>query len=237
MRCLTPQPLAGVRAITFALSVTFCSAALPAATPAAVPVGARAAGESAAADREFRAALARAPDLGQGRELFATCAACHSSDGSGIDDGSVPAIAGQYAPVIVKELTDFRNDRRWDIRMEHFVDRHHLQGPQQIADLAGFVAGLPWRPSPSHGDGTALESGTGAYFQQCAACHGVLGRGAADRLVPRLAGQNYAYLVREIHDTGDERRPNMAPGHVVLLGRLSVEEINGISDYLSRLSP
>jgi hypothetical protein len=43
--------------------------------------------------------------------------------------------------------------------------------------------------------------------------------------------------VREIHDTGDERRPNMAPHHVVLLGQLSVEEINGISDYLSRLNP
>ncbi len=220
------------RPITLMLAVALCSPALAAGSSAV-----NSADEASAAKREFRATLARVPDLGKGRSLFETCAACHSSDGSGIDDGSVPAIAGQYAPVIIKELTDFRNDRRWDIRMEHFVDRHHLQGPQQIADLAGFVAGLPWRPSPSHGDGTALESGTGAYFQQCAACHGVLGRGAADRLVPRLAGQNYAYLVREIHDTGDERRPNMAPGHVVLLGRLSVEEINGISDYLSRLSP
>jgi cytochrome c553 len=71
-----------------------------------------------AAQQEFRAAMQRTPDINRGRELFATCAACHNVDGSGIEDGSVPAIAGQYYAVIVKQLTDFRDDSRWNLRME-----------------------------------------------------------------------------------------------------------------------
>jgi cytochrome c553 len=191
----------------------------------------------ATAQQEFREAVGRVPNLAHGRELFATCAACHSSDGSGIDDGSVPSIAGQHFPVIVKQLTDFRNDRRWDVRMEHFVDRHHLAGPEDIADVAGYVNSLPLRPTPKIGDGSALRLGASVYFRSCEGCHGAVGEGDAARLRPRLAGQHYGYLVRQIHDSGDGRRPNMTMDHVRLVRRLSLEELSGVADYLSRLNP
>ena len=45
---------------------------------------------------ELRAASAAVPDARRGDEIFATCAACHGVDGSGLPDGSVPVIGSQY---------------------------------------------------------------------------------------------------------------------------------------------
>ncbi|MGB8327961.1 MAG: c-type cytochrome [Steroidobacteraceae bacterium] len=219
-----------VRIATFALSLATAIAASLAltSTPALA---------LSPAQEEFRVAVQRVPDLAKGEELFGTCAACHSHDGSGIADGSVPAIAGQHFPVIVKQLTDFRHDRRWDVRMEHFVDRHHLAGPSEVADVAGYLSRLAPQPSARVGDGSSLGAGTSVYFRLCSRCHGSSGIGDAARLVPRLAGQHYAYLVRQIHDTADGRRPGMAVDHVRLVRGLSVEQINGVADYLSRMRP
>jgi cytochrome c553 len=81
----------------------------------------------------------------------------------------VPAIAGQHFRVIVKQLVDYRHDKRWDIRMEHFTDRHLLAGPQDLADIAGFVSRLPRPALVAHGNGEALQRGTSVYFRDCRA--------------------------------------------------------------------
>ena len=120
---------------------------------------------------EFRAAVAATPDLSRGEQLFDTCRACHNSDGSGTSDGNVAAIGGQHYRVVLQQLVDFRHDKRWDIRMEHFVDRHHLKGPQELADVAAYVSSLPRPWPPSFGDGKDLKLGAGVYLARCAGCH------------------------------------------------------------------
>jgi cytochrome c553 len=190
-----------------------------------------------AAQPEYRAAMARTPDLQRGRELFATCAACHNADGSGAADGSVPAIAGQYRDVIVKQLTDFRADQRWNVRMEKVLYQRHLTEPADFADLAAYASQLPRRATRNVGDGTALRAGTSVYFRSCSGCHGALGEGSASRLTPRLGGQHYGYLLRQIRFAGDRRRPNMAAAHEQGVRKLSMDDIRGVADYLSRLDP
>ena len=85
------------------------------------------------------------PNFEHGAELFEVCAACHGADGAGTSDGTVPAIAGQHFRVVLKQLVDYRHDQRWDIRMEHFTDRHRLAGPQEVADIAAL-----YRRAPPH---------------------------------------------------------------------------------------
>jgi len=178
-----------------------------------------------------------AADASRGRELFATCAACHNIDGSGVEDGSVPAIAGQYCAVIRKQLTDFRDDQRWNLRMEKVLYQRHLTEPRDFADIAAYACQLPRRATRSVGDGSSLDAGTRVYFRGCAGCHGAVGEGSAARLTPRLGGQHYTYLLRQIRFAGDQRRPNMAAVHEKTIRALSLEEIKGIADYLSRLDP
>ena len=198
------------------------------------PQRARAASE---AQQEFRAALLRIPDPARGRELFPTCAGCHGMDGAGAADGSVPAIAGQYYAVILKQLVDFRDNQRWNQRMEKVLYQRHLIDTADFADIAGYVSGLPRQASRNIGDGSALNAGTDAYFRDCAGCHGAVGQGSAEHVTPRLGGQHYAYLVRQIHLAGDFRRPNMTAVHGRTVRRLSAAEIDGMADYLSRLDP
>ncbi len=188
------------------------------------------------AQQEFQAAMRRTADPTRGRELFPTCAACHGIDGAGAADGSAPAIAGQYYAVILKQLVDFRDDQRWNQRMEKVLYQRHLIELTDFADIAGFVSALPRQPNRNIGDGSALRAGTAAYFRDCASCHGAVGQGNAARVTPRLGGQHYIYLAREIRLAGDLRRPNMA-AHARTVRKLSLEEINGVADYLSRLYP
>jgi cytochrome c553 len=181
--------------------------------------------------------LARTPDLVNGERLFVTCAACHGLDGNGAQDGSVPAIAGQHWQVLTKLLLDFRYFRRWDARMVNTSDSGHLRGPQEIADVVAYVNSLP--PPRASGGGAAAQSAHGAqaYARMCASCHGSRAQGDGPAGQPRLAGQRYGYLVRQIQDAAAGHRPTFSQQHIRLLQTLDVMDTQDISDYLSRLGP
>jgi len=63
--------------------------------------------------QEYRTVLQSKPDNAHGEQLFAKCAVCHGSDGTGVQDGRIPAIADQHFRVIARQLVDFRHDKRW----------------------------------------------------------------------------------------------------------------------------
>lgn len=184
------------------------------------------------AQQEYDDVLGSTPDLVHGEALFDTCAACHGPRGAGVADGSVPAIAGQPLRVLVSQLVDFRYDKRWDLRMQHFTDRHHLDGAQDIADVAGFISQLPVTRAPDHGSGEYLRHGAEVYGRLCASCHGPAAEGA--ERYPRLAGQHYEYLLRQMHDALEGRRPNFPSEHVRLLQHFELADLAGVADYLSR---
>ena len=192
-----------------------------------------------ARDNEFVEGALLDPNLEHGADLYQTCAACHGEGGRGTDDGEIPAIAGQHGSVLLKQLTDFRHDQRWNERMKNFTDRHHLTGPQDLTDVAAYVASLPRFPPSAKGigDGSALGDGASLYFQKCERCHGPLGQGDLLRRRPRLAGQHYAYLLRQLQETAANQRPGMDRAHVDMLKGISTAELRGVADYLSRVSP
>jgi cytochrome c553 len=186
--------------------------------------------------QELLAALRAKPNLDRGTELFRNCAVCHGSEGGGTVDGGVARIAGQHVSVIAKQLVDYRHDRRWDMRMEHFSDNHHLVDAQAIADVAGYINHLAIEVPPGVGDGELVEHGAEVYAQRCQSCHGRSADGDEKAMIPRIAGQHYEYLMRQIYDAVDGRRPNFSTAHVRLLARLERDDIVGLADYLSRLS-
>ena len=192
-----------------------------------------------ARDREFVEGAMLDPNLERGAELYQTCAACHGENGRGTEDGEIPAIAGQHGSVLLKQLTDFRHDQRWNERMKNFTDRHHLTGPQDLTDVAAYVASLPRFPPSAKGigDGSALGDGASLYFQKCERCHDPLGQGDLLLRRPRLAGQHYAYLLRQLQETAASKRPGMDRAHVDMLQDISPDELRGVADYLSRVSP
>jgi cytochrome c553 len=67
---------------------------------------------------------------------------------------------------------------------------------------------------------------------QCMACHGEDGI-AKDKDVPHLAGQNYGYLVRQMHDFQNARRPHKEMR--VMSRAMTDSDIQEIADYYSSL--
>jgi len=189
---------------------------------------------SPVATQEFNAVLAKTVNLEHGAELFRTCAACHGTNGNGSENGDVPRIAGQHFGVIVRQLVDYRHDARWDIRMEHYAGRKLLSDPQSIADVAGYISQLSGGETRNVGDGELTRHGAAVYSAKCAQCHGLMGEGSAGDRVPRLAGQHYAYLLRQMYDAVDGRRPNFSRSHVRQLAKLQRDDFVGIADFLAR---
>ena len=191
----------------------------------------------AAGRDELARAMASKPDATRGAALYVQCASCHGVDGAGVAAGSTPRIAGQHFQVLLKQLVDFRSGRRRDFRMEDPADRHHLAGPQDIADVAAYVSELGSGGPRGIGDGTRATAGALIFGARCASCHGADGRGNAARLVPRLAGQHYGYLVRQMYDAVDGRRPTLVEIHARKIEPLDFDQVRGIADYLSRVVP
>src|SRR6188508_1128460 len=130
-------------------------------------------GRTEAAIREFRAAIDLEPNLEHGAQLFHTCAECHGEDGGGSRDGLIPVIGGQHVSVLVKQLVDFRHDRRWSAPMQGVAKGHGLESSQDLLDVAAYAESLK-RPPPrvvGSGDAAALQEGRRIYYRDCEGCH------------------------------------------------------------------
>lgn len=186
--------------------------------------------------QEYQDAQHSKPNLDRGAELFRTCLVCHGPSGAGVPDGTVPRIAGQHFSVILGQLVDYRHDKRWDPRMEHFADSHHLSNAQALADVAAYVNQLQTQPEDTLGVGSGelVSQGAQIYARACASCHGVDAQGNARQQIPQLAGQHFEYLRRQIYDAVDGRRPNFSREHIRLFARLEHDDIAAVCDFLSR---
>jgi cytochrome c553 len=136
----------------------------------------------------------------------------------------------------MRQLVNYRHGKRWDMRMERIADQHHLKSAQDIADIAAYVASLPPQVGGA-GSGEFAVRGGETFKQLCSGCHGPAAQGNDQIMVPRIAGQHYQYLLRQIYDALDGRRPNFSRDHIHLFQRFERPELTGIADYLSRLPP
>jgi cytochrome c553 len=202
-----------------------------------VGVSSPAAHGDSSAQKEFASVLRCKPNEVHGQMLFETCAACHGNNGAGASDGTVPALAAQHFRVVVHELVGYRHEGRSDPRMEHFTNDHHLSGVQDIADVAAYVSRLPPTRSPDLGGGKEMKQPAEVYAGQCASCHGKQGEGNDVNRYPRLAGQRSQYLLDQLQEAAEGRRPDFPLAHIRLLQSVNHSDFVGIADYLSRLGP
>jgi cytochrome c553 len=183
---------------------------------------------------EYQAAIRATPDTEHGAVLFAQCVSCHGADGQGFPDGSTPRIAGQHFHVLVKQLVDFRYGKRWDLRMQQRANRH-LGAFQDIADVAAWLSQQPRDSDAGVTDSETLALGARLYEAHCSSCHGPQGQGEDSDAVPMLAGQHPAYLLRQIYDAVDARRPALAQLHSRHIGALEFEQLRAVAEFLAQL--
>ncbi len=177
--------------------------------------------------------FASAGAIESGAELYRDCAACHGKDGGGVADGTIPAIGGQPAEVIKRQLQSFRSGSRTDLRMQHFSNNEHLAGPEAVDIVSKYVANLRRVTPPATGSGRELAAGAAEFSRSCASCHGPRGQAVASRGIPALAGQHANYLERKMRE-GAAGRNSLGQSHRLILSRLPPERAAAIADWLSR---
>jgi cytochrome c553 len=188
-----------------------------------------------ALQQEVAEVLRLAPDPARGAKIFSQCAGCHAAPTKSLPEGWVPDISGQHPRYLAKQLIDYRHSVRWDPRMEPVARGHGLRGTQDIADVVAYVSAQPQNRLTCSGQPTLATQSVGFYSSYCRSCHGSAGGGDNSRYVPRIGGQDFAYLLRQIHDVVDGRRPNMRKQHFKDLETLDVFQMVSLSCYISHL--
>jgi cbb3-type cytochrome c oxidase subunit III len=139
-----------------------------------------------------------------GKEIFGTtCVACHGAGAQGNPSLGAPALAGQSAAYLERQLNDFRSG----LRGANPQDSHGAQmraasatlsDGKAIAAVAAYLAALP-APVVKPAANANLRNGNNFYQGKCGACHGGRAEGIASMSTPRLSGLDAAYITRQFH--------------------------------------
>lgn len=210
------------------LAATGLHAATAAAPAAAKP-------EWNTTDPEMAKVLARKGDPAKGKLAYKGCLGCHKADGAGKADALYPSLAGQHPNVLIKQVMDVRAGRRDSPKMHPFIEKDAVTS-DELADIAAYLASLPAPASNGKGSGKQLDMGKHMYDRDCASCHGKSGEGDGAKFYPRVAGQHYAYLLRETKESRDKGRRNSNPEMVKVLKNYVDSDVEAVSDYMSRLT-
>lgn len=163
------------------------------------------------------------------------CMGCHGPGGLGNATEVVPALAGQREPYLLKQLIDFVEGERDTPEMHRLMARKELGDPQSWRDLTAYLSGLNPNGQPQVGDGQALATGRRVYKEVCGECHGDAGQGDVTGSIPALRGQHYSYLVLELRGFASGHRLDIELPVLEYIAGLSLAELQGVADYLSRL--
>jgi cytochrome c553 len=150
-------------------------------------------------------------------------------------DGTIPSLAGQQKRYLEVQLAVFRSGARVDTAMQIVAAHATFDDQHNIAAVADYLSKLETNPKPVEGSGEHLRLGQEIYTHICAACHGVDGRGAPANRVPRIAGQHYPYLQRQIEASAALHKELAPPAMTSALRGMGPQERDSLADYISRL--
>lgn len=193
------------------------------------------------------AAAALEGDPEQGKQVSATCVACHQADGMGKNNPkaeSWPRLAGLPEAYIAKQLHDFKSGERKNASMTAFAS---MLDEQKIADVAAYYAELedwPELPTAYHAadpdDAAEWLADRGdweddKFIPACSQCHGPNGQGVGESFPP-LAGQHEAYLKAQLENWRNGKRHN-DPNELMagVANRLDDDQIDMIAEYYATL--
>jgi cytochrome c553 len=169
-----------------------------------------------------------AQDLEAGRSKAQVCAACHGPNGNS-SQPQYPVLAAQTARYIFMQLRDFKEGRRKDPQMEPFAAN---LSRDDMLDLGAYFSAQKIVPTGFKPDADkALRGQKKAAETLCTMCH--LGGFLGQNEVPRVAGQHYQYVVKQLGDFKARRRTNDAGTMTSVAKTLSDQDIDDLGHYLA----
>ena len=187
------------------------------------------------------------PAIGASRDAVQAkihyCEDCHGTSAQGYRGFyPIPRLAGQQRQYLRDQLRAFIDRSRPNPIMSNVA---HVLRPAMIDAITAHFHGL--NPPPIGGEPKRLLAAGRAIFENgvpehnvaaCEACHGPKATGRGE--IPRLAGQLYPYLVRELINWPKFRgqNPTVRGTSFIMLPvahSLTRREINAVAAYVSSL--
>jgi cytochrome c553 len=160
----------------------------------------------------------------------AVCAACHGPNGNS-NNAQYPVLAGQNARYLYLQLKDFKEGRRHDPQMDPMAAA--LERDDMLA-LADYFSKQKQAPSGFKADPAKVAAGRRKSEEVlCPMCH--LGEFVGQNEIPRVAGQQYAYVKKQLSDFKAKRRTNDAGNMTSVAGTLSADDIENLAQYIANL--
>jgi cytochrome c553 len=157
----------------------------------------------------------------------AVCAACHGEGGRSTVPTN-PILAGQTSRYLYLQLRDFQEGRRKDPQMDAIIKDIPREELRELSDwfskqkppVQGFkVDAQKARLGKAKADETL-----------CTMCH--LGGFAGQNEIPRVAGQHYDYIIKQLQDFKARKRTNDAGNMTSVSSTLSDGDIENLAHYL-----
>lgn len=177
------------------------------------------------------------PDLAKGEASFAAvCAACHGADGNS-GTPAYPKLAQQHPEYLVKQLQEYKSDKRANAIMKGFAS---ALSEDDMRNIAFWVTSKTAKPGFAK-DKELVALGERIYrggisdrqVPACAGCHSPNGAGIPSQY-PRLSGQHAEYSVAQLTAFRDGVRKNSLQMNQVA-AKLNDREIKAVADYIAGL--
>jgi cytochrome c553 len=177
------------------------------------------------------------PDPARGQAIATqVCSACHTVDGSRGSPAN-PILAGQHPEYIVKQLEEFKADKRQNPIMKGFAS---ALSEADMKNVAAFYASKQAKPGfakdkelVSLGERIYRGGIADAQVAACAGCHSPTGAGIPAHY-PRIGGQHADYVEAQMLAFRSRARTN-SPEMTAMAERMSDREIKAVSDYIAGL--
>jgi cytochrome c553 len=177
------------------------------------------------------------PDVVKGEASYAAvCAACHGADGNS-GTPAYPKLAQQHPEYLVKQLQEFKSDKRNNAIMKGFAS---ALSDEDMKNISYWVTAKKAKPGCAKekelvGLGERIYRGGIADRQvpACAGCHSPNGAGIPSQY-PRLSGQHAEYSAAQLVAFRDGVRKNSLQMNQVA-AKMNDREIKAVADYIAGL--
>lgn len=174
---------------------------------------------------------AEVADAGPWPRATDACTLCHGVQGKSANQ-NYPSLAGQPAPYIVAQLEAYAGGTRHNPTMGPLAMN---MTPAEIKSYADYYA----RQVPAENEYYKPDAGLAAKGEQlvkagaCASCHGE-GLTGQDQF-PRLAGQGFDYLVRQLDGFAEGRRIDPTGTMATVAGGMTAPDRKAVAAYLAAM--
>lgn len=181
------------------------------------------------------------PDVSGQTLAQQVCSNCHGVTGNSRSP-EFPNLAAQQQAYLVVQLTGFKAHTREDPPgPEYMWGLSHNLTDKQITELATYFSTQKLLHEPVEGKPERIEAGRVIFndgipdkgIPACASCHGPEGLGNA--VIPRIAGQHLAYLVKQLTVFQHTHQRPAGPAMEVVAHNLSYENMDIVAEFIQAL--